>query len=154
LTPAPNLGKQNFGYWLTQNISKTKASQSIIRICVASSLLKCDAVSVNNFGIFRRKLRCPFSVCKWSYPIFDYVDFEVVYYKVRRTGGDYQWSRHYIPQDMEFRKRVIKARTIVRSENFSKHTDTLMAKCSVYYNVKVDGVGDTCRVFLSSCRAL
>ena len=34
----------------------------------------------------------------------------------------------------------LRSRTImVRTENFSKHTDALNAKCSVYYNVKVEG---------------
>ena len=28
----------------------------------------------------------------------------------------------------------------VRSENCAKHTDTLKAKCSVYYNVKAGGI--------------
>jgi len=47
-------------------ISKTEASRSVIRVYEVSSLLKCDAVAVNNVAIFQRKLRCSFSVCNWS----------------------------------------------------------------------------------------
>jgi hypothetical protein len=46
----------------------------------------------------------------------------------------------------------LRSRTIVvPSENFSKHTDIFMAKCSVYYNVKAGGIH--IESFLSSCRS-
>lgn len=78
-----------------------------------------------------------------------------MYYKVRRSGGDYQWSRHYTAQDMELRKRVIKSRTIVvRSENFSKKTQIHSWQNEVFIMLKQRGVGESFYLPVERCSLL
>jgi hypothetical protein len=60
---------------------------------------------------------------------------------------------HIIPHKIcNFVNASLRSCTIVvRSENFSKHTDTLKAKCSFYCNGKAGGI--RVEFFLSRCVA-
>jgi hypothetical protein len=69
------------------------------------------------------------------------VDFEVVHYKARRNGSDYQWTRHYTPHDMQLRNRVIKtSHNRCSVGEFFETRRYTHDKMHVYYNVKAGGI--------------